>query len=167
MAGALVNAQADIHFSNLLSALQNNKTKPVDLRVVDKSGSVGGLPQKEKSISQQISKAFGVSPNPHLPGVSGFVVTDKELPVQEETAPAEPESAAADSGEGAAPAPESITVESPQELVKVAREIITEASTSETVEKEYNKVQLEEQRQAVSVADQECVAMLQRGALPG
>ena len=166
VAGALVNAQADIHFSNLLSALQNNKAKPVDLRVVDKSGSVGGLPQKEKSISQQISKAFGVSPNPHLPGVSGFVVTDKELPVQEETAPAEPESAAADSGEGAAPAPESITVESPQELVKVAREIITEASTSETVEKEYNKVQLEEQRQAVSVADQECVAMLQRGALP-
>lgn len=161
VAGALVNAQADIHFSNLLSALQNNKAKPVDLRVVDKSGAVGGLPQKEKSISQQISKAFGISPNPHLPGVSGFVVTDKEPPVQEPKEAAE-KPAEDTSRKEAAP----IQVENPQELVKVAREIITEASSSEAADKEYNKTQLEEQRQAVNTADRECVAMLQRGELP-
>ncbi len=44
--------------------------------------------------------------------------------------------------------------------------MLTEASSNADAAKEYNKTQLEEQRQAVSSADKDSVAMLQRGALP-
>jgi len=51
-------------------------------------------------------------------------------------------------------------------LVKAANDVITEVSSDADATREYNKTQLEEQRQAVSAADKESVAMLQRGALP-
>ena len=44
--------------------------------------------------------------------------------------------------------------------------MLTEVSSNETAEREYNKTQLEEQRQAVNRADQESIAVLQRGELP-
>ncbi len=68
------------------------------------------------------------------------------------------DSGAADIPQDAAPVSEA--------LLKAANEMLTEVSSDEETEREYNKAQLEEQRQAVSAADQESVAMLQRGELP-
>ena len=51
-------------------------------------------------------------------------------------------------------------------LVKAANDVITDVSSDAEATREYNKTQLEEQRQAVSAADKESVSMLQRGALP-
>ena len=59
-----------------------------------------------------------------------------------------------------------VPAQSSEALLKAANEILTEVSADEKTEREYNKAQLEEQRQAVSAADQESVAMLQRGELP-
>ena len=67
----------------------------------------------------------------------------------------------------AAQTPDSARAEKVSEaLVKAANDVLTEASSNAEATQEYNKTQLEEQRQAVSSADKESVAMLQRGALP-
>ena len=55
--GALVNSQAELHFSNLLSALQNRK-KSLDIRVPDELGNIPKPVRTEESISEQISRAF-------------------------------------------------------------------------------------------------------------
>ncbi len=56
--GALVNAQTEIHFSNLLSALQSSRSRPLDMLVSDETGSKLGVTRKGESISSQISRAF-------------------------------------------------------------------------------------------------------------
>ena len=56
--GALVNAQAEIHFSNLLSAVRSGKTKYVDVKIGEQLGAVVELIQKGESISDQIARAF-------------------------------------------------------------------------------------------------------------
>ena len=56
--GALVNAQAELHFSNLLSAVRSGKVKSVDVKVADELGAVSELIRKGESISEQIGKAF-------------------------------------------------------------------------------------------------------------
>jgi len=189
VAGALVNAQADIHFSNLLSALQNKKAMPMDLRVVDKDGRIGGLPRKERSISGQISTAFGFAvsaqkPDPSKPmpwlaqkpeaseqtaeTLQESTFAEKESSVEVITpreASPQAENGAQESGsaEGGAASASAVAQEA---LVRTAKVIMAEASSPEGAAREYNKAQLEEQRQAVSAADKECVAMLQRGDHP-
>ena len=56
--GALVNAQAELHFSNLLSAVRSGKVKSVDVKVADELGVVSELVRNGESISEQIGKAF-------------------------------------------------------------------------------------------------------------
>ncbi len=56
--GALVNAQAEIHFSNLLSAVRSGKVKNVDVRVTDALGTVAEMLSKGDSISEQIGRAY-------------------------------------------------------------------------------------------------------------
>lgn len=56
--GALVNTNAELHFSNLLSAVRSGKVKSLDIKVSDELGSVSELIQKGESISEQIAKAF-------------------------------------------------------------------------------------------------------------
>ena len=56
--GALVNTQAELHFSNLLSAVRNGKVKSVDVKVADELGTVAELVRKGETISEQIGKAF-------------------------------------------------------------------------------------------------------------
>lgn len=56
--GALVNTQAELHFSNLLSAVRSGKVKSVDVKVADALGTVAELMRKGESISEQIGKAF-------------------------------------------------------------------------------------------------------------
>lgn len=56
--GALVNTNAELHFSNLLSAVRSGKVKSLDVKVSDELGSVSELIQKGESISEQIAKAF-------------------------------------------------------------------------------------------------------------
>lgn len=106
--GALLHAQAEVHFSNLLSAVRSGKVKSIDARVSDDLGTVSGVVRRGESISEQIARAF----------------TD------------------------------------------AANAVVTEVSETEEAAKEYNRMQLEELRQAVIAADAECVAMLQRGELP-
>lgn len=56
--GALVNAQAQLHFSNLLSAVRTGKMKSLNVRADDTLGTIKELTQKGESISSQIAKAF-------------------------------------------------------------------------------------------------------------
>lgn len=174
--GALVNAQTEIHFSNLLSALQSSRNRPIDLKVSDETGTASELLRKGESISAQISRAFtktvqeireanaaaaALEAKPQVQEVSAMPVPPAQA---REQSAARPEQArAADSGtEPRNAAPEAVS----EALVKAANDVLTEVSSDETAAREYNRTQLEEQRQAVSAADQESVAMLQRGAMP-
>lgn len=56
--GSLVNAQAELHFSNLLAAVRSGKVRSVDMKVADELGTVVELVRKGESISEQIGKAF-------------------------------------------------------------------------------------------------------------
>lgn len=56
--GSLVNAQAELHFSNLLGAVRSGKFKSMDARIGDELGMMAELVRKGDSISEQISKAF-------------------------------------------------------------------------------------------------------------
>lgn len=209
VAGALVNSQAEFHFSNLLSALQNNRTKSLDVRVSDELGKPNRAPKGEKSITAQISKAFEGFNRKKNEAVSGSVpwlipvdrkssgerkaaageqATDQKpaagqgistgrgssveqnVPASQGT-PAR-QDASADQGASArpgtsagseVPAGNSGQEQVSEVLVKTARDIVTEVSPSKEADREYNKTRLEEQRQAVSNADKECAAMLQRG----
>ncbi|MCI9336369.1 MAG: hypothetical protein HFH93_02325 [Lachnospiraceae bacterium] len=172
--GALVNAQTEIHFSNLLSALQSNRNRPIDLRVSDETGTRAELLRKGESISSQISRAFtktvrGIrEANAAAAAAAAAEKAPAELPIPETPAPVpaeeqRPQEPAKErpAAENGTPAPEAVS----EALVKAANDVLTEVSSDETVTKEYNRTQLEEQRQAVSSADQESIAMLQRGAL--
>lgn len=173
--GALVNAQTEIHFSNLLSALQSNRDRPIDLRVSDETGTRAELLRKGESISSQISRAFTKT----VKGIreanaAAAAAAPAELPRPEAPAQASVTVPAEQAGERPAerPAagnetlPENAAPEAVSEaLVKAANDVLTEVSSDETATKEYNRARLEEQRQAVSTADQESIAMLQRGAL--
>lgn len=56
--GALVNIQADLHFSNLLSAVRSGKFKSLDAKIGDRTDAVVKRVQKGESISAQIARAF-------------------------------------------------------------------------------------------------------------
>lgn len=56
--GALVNVQAEVHFTNLLSAVRSGKAKPLDAKVGDKLGAVSEIIRNGESIPAQISRAF-------------------------------------------------------------------------------------------------------------
>lgn len=56
--GALVNTQAELHFSNLLTAVRSGKVKSLDQRVTDELGAVTELIRKGESISDQVAKGF-------------------------------------------------------------------------------------------------------------
>lgn len=56
--GALVNAQAEVHFTNLLSAVRSGKAKALDAKVDDKLGAVSEIIRNGESIPAQISRAF-------------------------------------------------------------------------------------------------------------
>lgn len=263
--GALVNSQAELHFSNLLTALQNRK-KTLDIRVPDEWGNIPKPTKTEESISEQISKAFvktvadiraanaaaaraaereaqqaggqtaqnlqaqatvqntqagtagrqtaqaqtsGQNAQTRVAaqtaqaagrntaaGAAGQNVpaqtkaeesagaagensqmqagaAGQNVPAQtkaEESAKAagqnvQTQAGAAEQSTQAADMPETVAKPVAEAFVKAANDVLTEVSPDETSTKEYNKTQLEEQRQAVSAADQECVSMLKRGDL--
>lgn len=56
--GALVNTQAELHFSNLLTAVRSGKVKSLDKKVTDELGAVTELIRKGESISDQVAKGF-------------------------------------------------------------------------------------------------------------
>ena len=56
--GAVVNVQANLQFSNLLTAVRTMKAKHLDTKVDDQLGVVTELVSKGESISEQIAKAF-------------------------------------------------------------------------------------------------------------
>lgn len=238
--GALVNSQTEIHFSNLLSALQSSRNRPLDMRVSDETGDRLKLLRKGESISAQISRAFNktvreireanaaaasveearfetevkaakqgersAEQQTEAPGASGAdraaawaeagrgaapsavgmestgttEYTDSRAAAKDMDARAGALAAAAQmAADVRTPVPVAVHEATPraaadtaraeavsEALVKAANDVLTEASSNEDATREYNKTQLEEQRQAVSSADKESVSMLQRGALP-
>lgn len=68
--GALVNSQAQLHFSNLLSAVRSGKYKGLDVKVTDELGAVAELVRKGESISGQIAKGFAANAQSILTEVS-------------------------------------------------------------------------------------------------
>lgn len=56
--GALVNSQAELHFSNLLSAVRSGKFKKFDVKVSDELGGTAEIIRSGKSISEQVESAF-------------------------------------------------------------------------------------------------------------
>ncbi|MCI8543756.1 MAG: hypothetical protein HFH95_10660 [Lachnospiraceae bacterium] len=185
--GALVNSQTEIHFSNLLSALQSSRNRPLDMRVSDETGERLKVLRKGESISAQISKAFNKTvreireANAAAASIEEVrfeaeVKAAKETGAKEEQQTpdagasaarmaASPQPAVPEAAPKAAETADSAEAVS-EALVKAANDVLTEASSNADAAKEYNKTQLEEQRQAVSSADKDSVAMLQRGALP-
>ena len=105
--GALVNTQAELHFTNLLSAVRSGKVRSVDVKVADELGTVAELVRKGETISEQISRAF----------------------------------------------------------TEAVHDILTEVSYSEEASQEYMQQELEQLREAAINADDESIAMLQRGQL--
>lgn len=171
--GALVNAQAELHFSNLLSALQGGRRKSVDIRVPDELGEIPKPASKGESISEQISKAFVKTvADIRAANANKAAAEAKETPAEKEGTAvgtltgAEAGTEAVHKAETAEKAEERAVKQTSDAFVKVANDVLTDVSSNEKATKEYNKAQLQEQRQAVSGADQESVAMLQRGALP-
>ena len=190
--GALVNSQAELHFSNLLTALQNRK-KTLDIRVPDELGNIPKPTRREESISEQISKAFvktvadiraaNAAAERNMQQSDGQNAQAEERSAQESGRNAQAEAAARqtqaadtaretqvkDSGQNeqaqAAELPKTVTEPVAEAFVKAANDVLTEVSPDEKTTKEYNKTQLEEQRQAVNAADQESVSVLQRGEL--
>lgn len=166
--GALVNAQAELHFSNLLSALQGNRRKRVDIRVPDELGEIPKPAYNGESISEQISKAF-------VKTVADIRAANKAAQEQETAAAGEknteigaksvPETGS-EAGQKTPITEEAAVKQTSEAFVRAANDVLTEVSSDENATREYNKEQLQEQRQAVSAADQESVAMLQRGELP-
>ena len=73
--GALVNTQAELHFSNLLSAVRSGKYKSMDVKVSDDLGQVVERVRKGESISEQISKAFVQD----VKAVLTEIVTDEQV----------------------------------------------------------------------------------------
>ncbi len=232
--GALVNSQADLHFANLLSAVQSNRFRPVDMKVSEEMGPRGRLERRGDSISAQISRAFGKTvadlraeagarnAESEAAGARGnlrntnvrtaeatrdvginadagnqdtrFVESSLERADRAEAdrmrqnagnqstrtggrdggnvgVPAGSGSAAgARAGQSnAGPAGQEIgnaPVQSREEMVKTANDIVNKVTSDENVTREYNKAQMEEQRHAVAAADQESVSLLQRGEMP-
>lgn len=56
--GVLVNTRAELHFSNLLSAVRSGKVKSLDKKVTDELGAVIELECRGESISDQIARGF-------------------------------------------------------------------------------------------------------------
>ncbi len=56
--GALVNVGAELHFSNLLSAVRSGKFQAMDVSVTEEFGGTVELIRKGESISDQIAKGF-------------------------------------------------------------------------------------------------------------
>ncbi len=56
--GALVNARAELQFSNLLSAVRSTKVKSIDAKVTDEWGGIAEVVSKGSSISEQIGRAY-------------------------------------------------------------------------------------------------------------
>lgn len=75
--GALVNAQAEVHFANLLSAVRSGKCRSIDTRVSDALGVVVGRIANGESISDQISAAFTAQVKEVLAGASYSEETQK------------------------------------------------------------------------------------------
>lgn len=68
--GALVNTQAELHFSNLLSAVRSGKAGKLDARIDDAFGTVAELVRRGESISEQVGKAFAKAAGEMLTEVS-------------------------------------------------------------------------------------------------
>ena len=81
--GTLVNTQAELHFSNLLSAVRSGKVKSVDVKAADELGTVTELVRKGETISEQISRAFAEAANKALTEVSYNEEADREYRQQE------------------------------------------------------------------------------------
>ncbi len=194
--GALVNSRTEIHFSNLLSALQSSRNRPLDMRVSDETGDKLKVLRKGESISAQISRAFHKTVQELRESNAAADVEENRFEAKQQAGSQTEQTAADDrnwaggasaqaaaaqmaaTARTAAPQVPQAEVPEAQEtasahaeavseaLVKAANDVITKVSSDADATREYNKTQLENQRQAVSAADKESVAMLQRGALP-
>ncbi len=68
--GALVNTQAELQFSNLLSAVRSSRFKHLDVKVEDSFGTVTEIIKNGESISDQIARSFVSSVDEILTEVS-------------------------------------------------------------------------------------------------
>lgn len=68
--GALVNVGAEIHFSNLLSAVRSGKFKSLDVSVTENFGTTMEVIRRGESITEQIAKGFVQNTNEILTTVS-------------------------------------------------------------------------------------------------
>ncbi|MDL2301296.1 DUF6240 domain-containing protein [Lachnospiraceae bacterium OttesenSCG-928-D06] len=57
--GALVNSQAELNFSNLLSAIRSGKHSHYDVKVSDTIGTITSMLESGVSISEQIARGYG------------------------------------------------------------------------------------------------------------
>lgn len=68
--GALVNTGAELHFSNLLSAVRSGKFKSLDVSVTEDFGTTVEIIRKGESITEQIARGFADTTREVLTAVS-------------------------------------------------------------------------------------------------
>ncbi len=61
--GTLIAANGDINFKNLVSAVRTRNNKGIDAKIDDEFGGLKELKFKDKSITEQIEKAFSANDN--------------------------------------------------------------------------------------------------------
>jgi hypothetical protein len=81
--GALVNSQAEIQFSTLLSAVRSGRFKSLDVKVEDAFGTVSQIVRNADSISDQIAKGFVNKVNDILTEVSESPEADRAYYTEE------------------------------------------------------------------------------------
>lgn len=77
--GAVVNLQAQLTFSNLLSAVRTAKSKHLDMKVSDELGGLTEMVQKGVAINKQIEQGYGPAWKAVLNEVSTPEGTQEEL----------------------------------------------------------------------------------------
>ncbi len=81
--GALVNSQAQLQFSNLLSAVRSSRFKGLNVKVEDALGTLSELVREGDSISDQIARGFAGEVREILQEVSGREESDAAYRRQE------------------------------------------------------------------------------------
>lgn len=76
--GALINSQAEVQFSNLLSAVRSRKFKGLDVKIEDAFGTISEVVRSQKSITDQILSAFTGKMENVLEEISGSFSFDTE-----------------------------------------------------------------------------------------
>lgn len=132
--GAVVNSQMEVQFKNLLAAVRSSRFKHMDVRATDETGLLTELVKGKNSISEQITDNIRPAGNTGEKGIKGAL---------------QPKGNMTDMSQN-----NGVTYE----------DSITYGDSDDSINRQYNRMVLEQTRQA-AWAEGDSAALLQRGGL--